>query len=570
MLELKGSCESAKIFARNVEHSALEQIRNVVSHPAFEGETIRIMPDVHAGAGCVIGFTSTFGDKIIPNIVGVDIGCGVAGWKLPAGTVEFEELQDFIRHHIPYGAHARERVVDNFERLAGRVAERLAEGFSGWAGKRPTGRRPDSHGARRARPHAVEIARLRRIADFIEQTCLSTGQAPDYVFRSIGTLGGGNHFIEVDRDNTGALWLTVHSGSRNFGLKVANFHQHRAQEKHGKTGGLEYLEGEATRKYLEDMETAQSYARLNRHVMGHQILSRFFGLSDREIDTIAKIESVHNYISTADSIIRKGAISAHEGEPVIIPWNMRDGLVVGEGKGNRDWNSSAPHGAGRRMSRSEARKKLSLDQFEKAMAGVWSRTVNRATIDEAPFAYKNHEEIERAIEPTVAIRLVLKPVYNFKDDSGGPRRARPRSGGSREAGPRSGGPREAGPRSGGPRGASRRSGGSREAGPRSGGSREAGPRSGGSREAEPRSGGSREAGPRSGGSRGASRRSGGPREAEPRSGGPREAEPRSGGPRGASRRSGGPREAGPRQFGKRAKGTGKRNRRHKKKKRKQH
>jgi RNA-splicing ligase RtcB len=422
MLELKGTCRSAKIFAVDIEHSALEQIRNVVNHPAFAGQTIRVMPDVHAGAGCVIGFTSTFGDKVVPNIVGVDIGCGVAAWKLPGASVEFEELQDFIRHRIPYGSGTRERTADDFEELAEKMAERLAE----------SDRSVPDEGLRR---YGVEIARLRRIAGFIERTCASTKQETDYVFRSIGTLGGGNHFIEVDRDDSGALWLTVHSGSRNFGLKVANFHQAKAREKKGKMGGLEYLEGEDTREYLEDMETAQAYARLNRYVMGHRILSRFFGMSPREIDEAEDVESVHNYISTSDGIIRKGAISAMADEKLIIPWNMRDGLVLGVGKGNPDWNSSAPHGAGRRMSRSEAKEKLSLDRFEKTMAGIWSRTVNKATIDEAPFAYKNHEEIERAIEPAVEIRLVLKPVYNFKDDSsGGGRRSRGRRSGGQRSG----------------------------------------------------------------------------------------------------------------------------------------
>ena len=379
MIELDGVCASAKIFADDVEDSALAQIKNVVNHPAFKDEAIRIMPDVHAGVGCVIGFTATFKDRIIPNIVGVDIGCGVAAWQLPKQHIDYQGLQEFIKHTIPHGHKVRGGVIEDLDALSGNT----------------------------------------NFSKFVSDSCDSTGQDRNYVFKSIGTLGGGNHFIEIDRDDKKNLWLTVHSGSRNFGLKIANFHQRRAREQCGKMGGLEYLENDDAENYLGDMQIAQQYAQVNRRVIGHQILTAFFGLDSAQFESAPVVESVHNYVSTQDRIIRKGAISAAEGEEVIIPWNMRDGLVVGIGKGNSDWNFSAPHGAGRKMSRTEARQKLSLGQFEQVMQGVWSRSVSLATIDEAPFAYKDHEQIKRAIEPTVIISHVLEPVYNFKDDSGG-------------------------------------------------------------------------------------------------------------------------------------------------------
>lgn len=357
-----------KIYASTIDEKAKQQIYALKDHPAFKDEKIRIMPDVHAGAGCVIGFTSTFTDKVVPSIVGVDIGCGVAGVQM-FGTreIDFAEFDKYLRATIPAGFSVHPKALGGFDFLF---------------------------------PEEVKLL------------CELTGQSFDRVIASLGTLGGGNHFIEIDYDDKAdCYWLTVHTGSRNFGKRIADAFQAKAVEQSGMRGGLEFLEGLWMEKYLDAMDVAQTYAAFNRRTILEQLL-KFFGLKlDHRLNLT---ESVHNYIDLDRKIIRKGAISAEVGEKVIIPFNMRDGLIVGEGKGHEDWNYSAPHGAGRILGRGMAKKSLVLEDFKKSMEGIWTSCVSESTIDESPMVYKNKGEVMELIQDTVLELRVLKPVYNFK------------------------------------------------------------------------------------------------------------------------------------------------------------
>lgn len=346
-----------KVFATNLEQAAIDQIETLAAQPAFEGAKIRIMPDAHAGAGCVIGFTANLGDKVVPNLVGVDIGCGMLAmgvWPIE----DYAEFDEMVKENIPAGFSIHEQ-------------------------------------------DTCDVAELGLL-------CERELRNPDRLNRSLGTLGGGNHFIEVDEgDETAAV--VIHTGSRNLGLQVAQIYQAKAVEqcRDDVPRDLKYLTGELAEAYLHDMRICQKWASANRYEIAWRIAN---GLG---LGTVESFETVHNYIGD-DGIIRKGAISARKGELVLIPLNMRDGSVIGIGKGNPDWNDSAPHGAGRAMSRSQARKTLSLGEFESQMAGVYSSTVNEDTLDEAPDAYKPAQEIVDALEPTVEIVDRLKPTYNFK------------------------------------------------------------------------------------------------------------------------------------------------------------
>jgi tRNA-splicing ligase RtcB len=373
-MELRGAHGTAVVHADDIESEAIAQIVKLLDQPWAEGSNVRIMPDCHSGKGCVIGYTARLGGRIVPNLIGVDIGCGVRAWNLgrrPLSTRDFEELDAFIKGRVPSG-------------MGGVHAEPVASCDTD-----------------------------------VEPVCRRTGsrKRPDYigyVRRSVGTLGGGNHFIEIDLDDTGCGWLVIHSGSRNFGSRVAEHHQEIARRAaRGAPSGLEYLEGDARQAYLDDMKVAQRYASLNRATMGRIILGDFFGM---DADALASIESVHNYINFEDSIVRKGAISAKIGEKAIIPLNMADGIVVGTGKGNPEWNCSAPHGAGRRLSRTAAKATIPLEEFERVMKakGVWTSTANRATLDEAPQAYKDSDTTVRYLADTVDIEFRMRPVYNFK------------------------------------------------------------------------------------------------------------------------------------------------------------
>lgn len=365
MIELTGKYSRAKVFAYNIDEETKAQIINFCNQDYSEGKKIRIMPDTHAGVGCVIGFTANLGDKVVPNIVGVDIGCGIQVVELKKTYVDLGKLDKVINKYIPAGREIHKKKVYNFEKL-----ENL---------------------------HCY--GKLKNI---------------DRIKRSIGTLGGGNHFIEVNQDSEGNYYLVIHSGSRNLGKQVALYYQKVAVElQKGKSypSSFCFLEGQWKDRYLHDMKICQEYASLNRRVMANIILGEIFGTS---IEDYNSFETVHNYINFKDNIIRKGSISAYKGEKIIIPINMRDGSLICIGKGNEDWNYSAPHGAGRIMSRKQAKKSISIEDYRDSMEGIYTTSVNLSTLDEAPMAYKPMEEIISNIGETAEVLKIIKPVYNFK------------------------------------------------------------------------------------------------------------------------------------------------------------
>lgn len=376
MLVYKGKYNYTKVMIDKIDETTVSQIYTFLNHPAFKDMQIRIMPDCHAGTGAVIGFTATMNEYIIPNIVGVDIGCGVVAYNLGKIDVDFEELDNFIRENIPSGFNVYDKPLEELEAVSNLVQ------------------------------NIEYIANQIDTIDYTRTLC------------SLGTLGGGNHFIELNRDPDDNVWLTIHTGSRKFGLDIANYHQKKAQELmktmfHGASSfkKLEFLPikigGE---DYLRDMRVAQEFANTNRNLIAYKIIYEFFNLKDINY----RIRSIHNYINFNDNIIRKGAISAHKGEKVIIPLNMRDGTIIGTGKGNKDWNFSAPHGAGRILSRKKAKEELTIEEFEKEMKDVWTSCVQQSTLDESPMAYKDKNIILDTIGETVDIDFIMKPIYNFK------------------------------------------------------------------------------------------------------------------------------------------------------------
>lgn len=352
------------IYTENVEPLAVNQIYNLMSQPPFRGAKVRIMPDVHVGSGCVVGFTSTMGDMVIPNVIGVDIGCGMLTVCLGKVDVDLQALDDFIRDNIPAGSALHRDYGD---------------------------------------------------VDFVKKLrCFKELRDVDRVFRSMGTLGGGNHFIEVDRDEAGEAYLVIHSGSRNLGTQVAKYYQKRAVElckndplRSKIPADFCCLQGAEAEDYLHDMRICQEFAVRNRRTMADRI-QKFLGVRRAE-----SFETMHNFIDE-DGIIRKGAIPAHKGQKLLIPMNMRDGCLIVLGKGNPDWNCSAPHGAGRLVSRGEAKELFTVEEYQAAMTGIFTTSANSSTIDESPMAYKPMEEIVRLIEPTVQILQIIKPIYNFK------------------------------------------------------------------------------------------------------------------------------------------------------------
>jgi len=380
MLTYTGKYNSANVMIDEIDETTVSQIYAMLNNPAFADSKIVIMPDTHAGAGAVIGFTMTLNNYIVPNVVGVDIGCGIEAVKLIGiKEIDFEKFDKYVRKNIPAGFNKRND---------------------------PIARELDA-----IPKHGVDIEILSEV----------TNQDSNDVLHALGTLGGGNHFIEIDKSDSGEYWLSIHTGSRNFGLKIAKYHQDVAKDvlaiKHSGTvyKDLEFLEMKNTGKiYLEDMKIAQHYAALNRFYIFKDLLS-YFGFT-RKISSMTRISSVHNYINEQDIIIRKGAISAYKDEYVIIPLNMRDGIIVGIGKSNANWNYSAPHGAGRIMSRSKAKENIDLGDYTKSMEGIWTSCINNSTIDEAPQAYKNKDLIIDSIKDTVDIKFMLKPVYNFKSE----------------------------------------------------------------------------------------------------------------------------------------------------------
>lgn len=404
--------KNLKIFTKNIEEKAIKQIYELLEQKSFENCKVRIMPDVHAGKGCVIGFTADLGDKVIPNIVGVDIGCGMLAVELGNIELDLEKLDNVINEYVPAGRNIREQKLMEFKKIN-------------------------------------ELYCLRELKDTKKFN------------RGIGTLGGGNHFIEIDVDDKNNKYLVIHTGSRNMGKQVADYYQNLAiqlcsgkeemykkkekiiknykeqgkkleiqqalnklekEYKNNKTNlpnDLCYLQGKHREMYLHDMKICQEYASLNRLQIAKEILMNYFQLTYvPEIDYPPimnnRFETIHNYISFEDNIVRKGAISAKKGEKVLIPINMRDGSIIAAGKGNKDWNQSAPHGAGRIMSRMKAKKTFELEKFKKAMEGIYTTSVVEETIDEAPFVYKSMQEIIENIQDTVEIKKIIKPIYNFK------------------------------------------------------------------------------------------------------------------------------------------------------------
>lgn len=397
-LEVKGKYNSAIVMTDQIEEECVGQLVTLCSQEIFKDSQIRIMPDCHAGKGCVVGFTASIKDRIIPNLVGVDISCSISTYKLDVKEVDFEQLDNVIRKYVPSGMSIRSTV----SKL---VSDNL-----------------------KAK---------------IEKVCQEIGDENGYNrhLKSIGTLGGGNHFLELNKDKDGYLWLSVHCGSRNFGKKICEYHQNKAiqycknkvdearkfdlsqilpQDRQQWINdhkveyipeSLSYIENEDLDLYVEHMKVAEEFATVNHQVIVHEICSHM------DWNVVDSIFTHHNYIEflgNREMIIRKGAISAKKGERVIIPLNMKDGSIVGIGKGNEEWNQSAPHGAGRVLSRGKAKSVLSVEEFQDKMKDVWSSCVSESTLDESPMAYKDMNVIIDAIGETVDIVDRIIPIYNFK------------------------------------------------------------------------------------------------------------------------------------------------------------
>ncbi len=401
---VEGKHGEAKVYTSNLDEDPRKQIKELMDQDFIEGSKVRIMPDVHMGIGCVIGFTADMGDKIIPNIVGVDIGCGIITVKLGEVYPDFPKIDKIIKENIPSGFKIRDEEIVEFDKIE-------------------------------------------------ELYCYRELQNTKRIRKSIGTLGGGNHFIEIGEDSKGDKYLLVHTGSRNLGKQIAEFYQSIAidlcsgkedlftrREKlideyieAGKSSQLKgalielekeyedlepkypkelcFLTGKYSQEYLHDMKICQEYASLNRKTIADIILKKATG---RGLEYYEYFETIHNYIDFRDNIIRKGAVSASKDEEILIPLNMRDGSILARGKGNAEWNNSAPHGAGRLLSRKQAKKRGNLKEFERDMEGIYSTTINKNTLEENPRAYKPKEEIIEYLDETAEIVEFIKPLYNFK------------------------------------------------------------------------------------------------------------------------------------------------------------
>jgi RNA-splicing ligase RtcB len=376
-MDIIGRYNTAKVFTDIVDNETLSQIYQLLNIPAFADTQIRIMPDVHYGSGTVVGFTMTMNEFICPKVIGVDIGCGVSAYQI--GQVDFSlpEFDAFLRANIPSGREVNSTRRDKYFDFT---------------------------------PELETLIEKVGLKDY------------DRIIKGIGTLGGGNHFIELAVDDEKNIWLIIHSGSRYLGLLVCEFHQQRAREQMinkfqgaGAYHGFEFLPvNEGGQDYIEDMKITQQYASTNRRIMAQVLIEGFFS---KKFKACKSIESVHNYIDFADKVIRKGAISAVKDKLVIIPMNMRDGSIIARGKGNLDWNLSAPHGAGRILSRGDAKDFITMHEYQESMKGIYSTSVLESTIDESPMAYKSMDVIVPKIQDTVEIIATLKPVYNYKSGS---------------------------------------------------------------------------------------------------------------------------------------------------------
>ncbi len=397
MIELKGKYNQAKIFTDVVDEASVAQVLLLLNQEFVSGSRIRLMPDIHAGAGCTIGTTMTITDKVVPNLVGVDIGCGMETVRVKEKHMELQKLDKLIYEKIPSGFQVREKTHRCFEEI-----------------------------------------------DLQELYCykyINSHRAE----KSLGTLGGGNHFIEANRDEDGNLYLVVHSGSRHLGLEVANYYQEEGYRSLNGTSekdvdglvaslkaqgrereiqkqitalkktiqtniprALAYVSGELFGQYIHDMKIVQRYAELNRQAMMDEMVKGM------KLHVEEQFTTIHNYIDTDAMILRKGAVSARKGEKLLIPINMRDGSLLCTGKGNEDWNQSAPHGAGRLMSRSAAKESFTVSEFKNQMQGIYTTSVGKDTLDECPMAYKGMEDIVKNISDTAEIDRIIKPIYNFK------------------------------------------------------------------------------------------------------------------------------------------------------------
>ncbi len=374
MIEIKGKYTDAIIYTDTPDDKAIAQIRELCDQPFAAGARVRVMPDYHWGLGCTIGFTADLGDKIVPNLVGVDIGCGMCVAELGRGELDVRKLDRVIHSQVPSGAASHRRAVERFAAIE------------------------DLH----CLPHLGKAPSRRQ------------GSLAEHFQTQIGTLGGGNHFIEAAADDQGEQYLVIHSGSRNMGKRVAEYYQAKAERYCRREGndvsrGLAYLEGQDREEYLHDMRICQEYASFNRLTMARLISEYWLNGA-----ALPGFQTIHNYVSFEDGVIRKGAVRAAKGEKLIIPLNMRDGSLICVGKGNGDWNQSAPHGAGRVMGRREALRRISLNDFRSQMRSVYSTTVAACTLDEAPDAYKPADEILRNIGDTVEVVKTIRPLYNYK------------------------------------------------------------------------------------------------------------------------------------------------------------
>ena len=401
MIEIRGKYNEARIFTDVADSASIAQVQQLCDQEFAAGSRIRLMPDIHAGAGCTIGTTMTITDKVVPNLVGVDIGCGMETIRIREKRLELQKLDRLIREKIPSGFSIREKAHRYFSQI-----------------------------------------------NLNELCCARHADLPR-AERSIGTLGGGNHFIEADRDDEGNLYIVVHSGSRHLGVEVAGYYQEagyrmlnraddataealiarmkaegrkkeiqkelkklKNQKRTSIPKALAYVSGELFEQYIHDMKIVQHFAMLNRQAMMDEIVGGM------KLHVEEQFATIHNYIDTDAMILRKGAVSARAGERLLIPINMRDGSLLCVGRGNEDWNCSAPHGAGRLMSRADARQSFTVSEFKKQMAGIYTTSVSRATLDECPMAYKGMQDILDNIGPTAEVVKIIRPIYNFKAGDG--------------------------------------------------------------------------------------------------------------------------------------------------------
>ena len=395
-MNIQGKYTSAEIFTDNIEESALERVKAQCDHPAFQGIKIVQMPDVHAGNACNVGTAYHIGSYVNPAHVGVDIGCTISMHRLsvPVNPDDFPLLDHRIREVVPMGTEICAKNSLNEKELFRFLNSRYQR-------------------ARSAAPDLINEA-PRVDARFITAFCRRIKLQEGIFYKSLGSLGGGNHFIEYGEDAEGTPWLTIHTGSRNLGVKVAN-HWHNIANNPKRADMIGFLWGDALNGYLSDMIIAQAYARYNHEIIRDRIFAILRKLCKAKCTD--SIVTTHNYIDVSDEhpMLRKGAIDASEGRIVSIPFNMRDGIAICEGKGNSDWLNTAPHGAGRAMSRSQAKKNIEVENFRQSMSGIFSTSVGEGTLDEAPDAYKPTEEIMALVEPTVKILSLVKPKLNIKD-----------------------------------------------------------------------------------------------------------------------------------------------------------